>query len=223
MLQTAIRTTELVSLMGKHMKVVLAMSVAKLDLTWATEFSSSQLTVCCERIAEYFIDPEQYDKEIQRELLQNETFALWLSQFRNLACQGEGEKLTAPDWSALQRGLIGLLEACRQNRCDITAYPAEDVFAALEHKLLSDDACLTYLENFAPMNLSCGAGAQLAANLNACNGLPAALTDEQRALLVKPFVATRCLFAMTDFPDIAELFSLFPELTEIALLLHQQP
>lgn len=221
MLQTAIHPSELAELMLERMKVVSSMKSARLDLEWTAEFSPAQLTACCERMAGRFADAGSYCKELQRELLQNEGFAPWLAQLRELTRTGDGGESSPPGWDTLQNGLAGLLEACWQNRCDITTFQAADVFAVLALDRFSGSTSLTYLKNFAPMNLTCGAGVQLAANLAVCAGLPVVLTDEQRILLAKPFVATRCLFAMTDFPDIAELFSLCPELAEIALLLHQ--
>lgn len=221
MLQTAIRPHELAATMRERMEAVLAMGAAKLDLNWATEFSPAQLADCCKRIGECFSETEPYTKGVQQELIQSEPFAPWLSQFRELARPGDSEDSSSPGWSALQTRLAGLLKVCWQGGRDITAFAATDVFGVLEFERLSSETCLTYLENFAPMNLSCGAGAELAANLAACTGLPAVLTDEQRALLVKPFVATRYLFATEDFSAVSELFSLFPELAEIALLLHQ--
>lgn len=221
MLQATIRTAELAALMCERMTVVLAMDKVRLDLEWAKEFSIPQLTACCERMDTYFTDCGKFHAKIQRELIQNEGFALWLSQFRELARAGDDEDSSSPGWSALQGQLSSLLEACWENERDITAYSVGDVFAVLELDRLPANTCLTYLENFAPMNLSCGAGAQLVENLSACTGLPAVLSDEQRALLVRPFVATRCLFTAEGFPEIAELFSFCPELADIAQLLHQ--
>lgn len=221
MLQATIQTAELTTLICERVTAVLAMDKVRLDLEWAREYSPAQLTACCKRMANCFADAEKYCGELQQELIQNEDFASWLSQFRELSRAGDGEDSTAPGWSALQGRLSNLLKACQTNERDVTAYPAADVFAILELDRLSANACLTYLENYAPMDLSCEEGTQLVAHMSTCTELPTALTGEQKALLEQPFVTTRCLFAKEEFPPIAELFGFCPELADIAQLLHQ--
>lgn len=221
MLQATIQTVELAALMCERMSAISAMGKVRLDLAWAREYSPAQLTACCERMASCFADTEKFCGELQQELIQNEDFASWLSQFWELARAGNGETSTFLGWSALQERLSKLLKTCQTSERDITTYLAADVFAVLKLNRLSANACLTYLENYTPIDLSCESGALLLENMSTCIGLPTVLTKEQKALLEKPFVTTRRLFAVEDFPKIAELFSFCPELAEIAQLLHQ--
>ncbi len=56
MLQATIQPNELAALMRRRTETILQSKAAGLDLNWAKEFSPSQLTACCKRMADDLVD-----------------------------------------------------------------------------------------------------------------------------------------------------------------------
>ncbi len=222
---TEIQPNELGRMMRQRITCVARMKAVHLNLDWTAEFSPSQLLSCCTRMFERLDCTADFSKNVQRELICDPEFAPWLSRLmafaRKEAEDGEQED-SPPDWSGLEQRLDKLLEICRNKEKPAAGYQEADVLFILKYIDLAANARLAYLENFAPMKLEKGDRAQIVKNLSACDAVPAVLDESRRALLAKPFVGTRYLFASAKFEDIWTLFQFSPALSDIARLLHEK-
>ena len=225
MILTAIQTNELGQMMREHITCILRMEAVRLDLVWTAEFSQEQILACCDRMLRCLDCTLYFPNNVQRELIRNQEFAPWLA--RLMACSGEpaedtGAEKAHPDWDALAERLSKLLSACWDSEKTVSSYSETDVLFAMRYEDMNERAQLAYLENFSPIELDDGDRTQIIKNLSACKGLPATLTDSQRALLSKPFVGSRSLFGSAGFEEIWPLFQFCPALADIARLLHQK-
>lgn len=225
MILTAIQTNELGQMMREHIACILRMEAVRLDLDWAAEFSPKQILSCCNRMIEHLDCTINFPQNVQRELICSPEFAPWLARLMALAGETAADAVAEdipPSWDELARQLDKLLGVCRSSEKSVAGYSAEDTLFVLKQIGLSADARLAYLENFAATTIDDGVKEQVIKNLSVCETAPIVLNGSQRTLLAEPFVATRCLFALTDFEDIWTLFQFCPTLADIARLLHER-
>ncbi len=208
---------------------------------WIHEFSLDQLTDCCTRLDQFFPETNSYSENVQRELIQNPAFAAYYKALTQLfPTDPPVEKAPEPVKSRygqvpyrshspqpeppsvkIKTRLDRILQACRANGRDVTAYPERNLMAVLEQDGLDGAGQLNYLENFAPMELPEEQRSAAVESLCICKELPLDLSKAQRDLLLEPYVSTRALFSSAPFGDIWALLESCPALRDILQLLHQ--
>ncbi len=217
---------------------ILRMKSCGLSLDWLKAYSIPQLVACCDRMEATLPGISITSKTMQKELIQNPAFAAYYARLLPLFPEDPPvEKKSAPAYAtprryshtppappspraALMAALRGLLECCQANGADVTAFPPDRLMAALALDKLTDDARLAYLTNFSPVELSAEARQRAAASLRHCVGVPLALAQSQRMLLLEPFASDRELFATAPFNEIWTMLEGCPELLDIIRLLH---
>lgn len=218
---------------------ILRMKSCGLSLDWLKAYSIPQLAACCGRMEATLPGISITSKTMQKELIQNPAFAAYYARLLPLFPEDPPvEKKPAPAYAASRRyshtppappspraalmaALRGLLECCQANGADVTAFPPDRLMAALALDKLTDDARLAYLTNFSPVGLSAEARQRAAASLRRCVGVPLALAESQRTLLLEPFASDRELFATAPFNEIWTMLEGCPELLGIVRLFYE--
>lgn len=220
---------------------IMRMKSLGLSLDWLKAYTIPQLSACCDRMEAALPGISAADRTLQRELIHNPAFAAYYARLLPLFPEDPPvEKKPEPAYTsrrnsytsyappappsprtALMSALCGLLECCQANGRDVTAFPPEQLMAALALDRLTDYARLVYLENFAPMELSGEARRTAAASLRRCVDVPLALTGPQEALLLESFACDRDLFASAPFGEVWALLEGCPELLDIIRLFHR--
>lgn len=111
--------TDLGTALIARTRTILKMKEAGLSLCWLGEYELEALDACCRRMNENNIrEPDEKNKNIQRELILNDSFAGYYASLpHNPLFTGKVERL---------------LEQCQRRNIDITRYKASDLVAALE-------------------------------------------------------------------------------------------
>jgi len=211
------------------------MELHHLDHSWAPMFSLTQLEDCCARMDQNLKDSQPLVGNMQKELIQNPSFATYYGVLQNMRPQGdgmgEGSNELTPDVSnrsiitshtKLQMAVSDLLEECWENGRAITDYPQESVLDTLERSVLQKEHWLTYLDNIAPLGLSEKDRSIAACNIRHCVEVPSELSKWQKRLLLEPYVYSRHLFAAERFSEVSELLENKPKLVDIVRLLHDR-
>lgn len=186
-----------------------------LKLDFLHEFSIPELNACCDRITAHFPDFNSTDQNLQRELIQNKSFAAYLSRLFPLIPEEETEK------SQSIRRLYGLVRICQSSQIDITVYPVEALAESLSLDLRTAELTLVFLKYFAPMQLDDTSRQTVTVNLNRCCEVSLDLSDSQKKLLLEPFVSSRALFSSGPFHEICDLLNNSPALQDIIQMLHE--
>ena len=221
------RSAEAIVRMCARTAVIQKMQAVNLDLNWTKEYSVSELTSCCERLAANRIEVSLFHKNLQRELIQDPNFASWLSQLQKLIEQEEmdqdeeGPPSPHIRWSVVKDILPELLQKSWDCKCHISSYPHTDMLSMLKQEQLNSNAYLTYLENFTATDVFSNEGIQLVNNLNGCIQVPVFLSEFQKNLLMEPYVSKTFLFREGSFEKVSNLLEAHPELTEIIRLMYQ--
>lgn len=203
-----------------------------LELDFLHEFSIPALNICCDRIAAHLPDFNSTDHELQRELIQNESFAAYLARLLVLipeekseeASSASGRRYGTAPLSLRQRimgRLYGLVQVCQSSKVDITTYPVEALVKSLSLDFLAAQLTLVFLKYFAPMQLDDNSKQIVTLNLNRCCEIPLELSGGQQKLLLEPFVSSRHLFPSAPFCEICDLLDACPALLDIIRLLHE--
>lgn len=209
------------------------MELHHLDYSWAPMFSLTQLEDCCDRMDQNLKDSQPLVGNMQKELIQNPSFASYYGVLQKMRPQGGGTGETHNEHThvdsnrkeitshtKLQMAVSDLLEECWGNGKAITDYPQESVLDTLERSVLKKEHWITYLDNIAPLELSEKDRSMAASNIKYCVEVPRELSRWQKRLLLEPYVYSRHLFAAERFSEVSELLENNPNLVDIARLLH---
>ena len=207
---------------------LLHMKEHMLDVVWTNQYSLQQLRACCDRMAKALPGIHLYELEFQKELIENPSFADYYAKLLRDLPDGMRQELEPPDLPAGNRNspsmstyrytqshdrrdwlmlrLSRLLQDCRANEFDITAFATAELIETMDQGWLSDDCMLHYLLNFAPLHLSDEEQGQASLGLSNCVNVPLFLDEKQRAFLRERCVGTRVLFSTVDFEEVRKLF-----------------
>lgn len=227
--------TDILSHISERASIIKRMKAQHLNLGFLHEFGIPELTACCERIADNIPDVEIADRDIQRELIQNKSFAAYLANcLLRLPNSGDTSQ-ESPDQDSEHKDtpsstdnrtqfmtrLPALVQLCQSSKRDITAYTENALIEALALDVKDTAMRLVFLEYFAPMELDAPARQTVIASLNRCVEVPLELSDRKRELLLEPSASSRHLFASAPFHEICNLLESCPGLLDIIRLLHQ--
>lgn len=223
---------------------LLHMKEHMLDVVWTNQYSLQQLRACCDRMAKALPGIHLYEREFQKELIENPSFADYYAKLLRELPDGMRQELEPPDLPAGNRNspsmstyrytqshdrrdwlmlrLSRLLQECRANEFDITAFATAELIETMDQGWLSDDCMLRYLLNFAPLHLNDKEQGQASLGLSNCVNVPLFLDENQRAFLRERCVGTRVLFSTVDFEEVRKLFESAPGLLEISRYLEEK-
>ena len=207
--------TDFISRMMERTAVIELMTAQNLNLDFLHEFDIPMLSACCDRIAAHLPDFNSPDHALQRELIQNESFAVYLARLFLLIPEEKAEK------DQIMHRLYGLVQVCQSSQVDITVYPVEALSESLSLNLRAAELTLVFLKYFVPMQLDDTVKQTVISNLNRCCEVPLELSDGQKGLLLEPFVSSRSLFSSAPFREICNLLDTCPALLDIIRLLHE--
>ena len=232
------KTVDLCAALLQRSYAITRLRTHHLALDWLKEAPIPQLMDCCDRMDRELPGVSVADKRLQAELIRNPAFAAWYARLlplfpeeqpveqkpepvRNVRYYQPAPKPVLPSRrSVLTSRLGGVLEACQAHEREVTTFPQERLMDVLELDQLPDAARLVFLENFAQLS---GDTRQTAINsLTRCYDVPLELTEQQKALLLEPYITTRHLFASAPFCEVAALLGDSPELLNIVRLLHDR-
>ena len=201
--------TDLGTALIARTRTILKMKEAGLSLCWLGEYELEALDACCRRMNENNIrEPDEKNKNIQRELILNDSFAGYYASLpHNPLFTGKVERL---------------LEQCQRRNIDITRYKASDLVAALECEHLDAYSCLVLLENFSPAALEEEAKQNLVRSLWNCMEVPLELSAKGKDFLQEPFVGYSALTSGAPFQEVFRLMEGNPDLLAIARLLQER-
>ena len=139
---------------------IMQLKAHQLPLDWVKEFPVGQLAACCGRMDAVLPDEAVLERQVQRELIQNPSFAAWYAKLLPMLpeeppaeeeepkpARAPGQYRAAPPAPPLSRRaaltveLCKLLEACTVNATDIAAYPPDRVAESEELQGLCPGRC----------------------------------------------------------------------------------
>ena len=171
MMQGITQTNSLVSKMLERSAVLLAMKSQNLDIQWIKEFNLQQIMNGCNRISTYLANAQVIPQKIQRELIQNPSFAAYyaklipmfpeeppaepdtkISSVRGYGHSGYSHlpvrQARRSQRTVLMHRLSELLELCWANELDISTFPVCELMEVLGLDSIDTEARLVYLANF---------------------------------------------------------------------------
>lgn len=218
---TKIKPADLGALMLKRAKLILQMKQYGLSLDHLKEFSEDCLLDCCQRLSGYSLLIDCFDKNLQREAIQNQAFAALyagcLSQFPE---KGENSVLGITKYAMSSR-LDGLTESCRDNGRIVTQYSLTDILEVLAEEVDSYTR-LVYLENFTDLELSDEERREALFGIYSCKEIPLHLDEKQRVLLREPFVRDSDMPSSTPFQSVFQLLDTHPALLTLARIMYEK-
>lgn len=200
--------------------IILRMNAQELKLDFLHTFSIPELTACCDRITAHLPNFSFTDVGLQKELIQNESFAAYLAKLLPLLPEERDED--SERRVLLMQRLCALVKVCQEDERDITVYPETALMEALSLDIRDTAMLLVFLDYFSPMKLEDTSKQTVMNGLNCCVKVPLELSGEQQELLLEPFVSSRHLFVSDPFPAICSFLNAHPGLKDILRLLHQR-
>ena len=238
MMQGITQTNSLVSKMLERSAVLLAMKSQNLDIQWIKEFNLQQIMNGCNRISTYLANAQVIPQKIQRELIQNPSFAAYyaklipmfpeeppaepdtkISSVRGYGHSGYSHlpvrQARRSQRTVLMHRLSELLELCWANELDISTFPVCELMEVLGLDSIDTEARLVYLANFSLQQQTEEQKQTRIRSLSNCSELPLRLDDWQKELIDKPYLAAVTLFSTAKFEEACQFLQDNPDILDI--------